>query len=49
MKSADNLFDKHRTRSPPAFRFCRFPTLVAVAAGPMARRFGSLKKAIAMA
>ena len=37
------------TRTPPAFKFCRFLTLAVAAVGRMMRRSGSLKKAIATA
>ena len=37
------------TKTPPAFRFCRFPIRVAVVGGRMMRRSGSSRKAIAMA
>jgi exodeoxyribonuclease I len=37
------------TRTPPAFKFCRFLTLAVAAVGRMTRRSGSLKKAIATA
>lgn len=37
------------TKTPPAFKFCRFLTLAVAAVGRMRRRSGSLKKAIATA